>query len=246
MIVTAVYEDNTVKDVTGAVRISGYDKTKGGEQKITVAYGQQTATFTINELYTITVDGIEVTNGVYGTKFTVTADPEKDGKKFVGWKMENNIISTDLHYTSYILNNENLSKVYGEDIQMVPKVICRNVLSKKEDDPKKIRISWVGQIIIPKDYVVEAAGLIWTKKTVDELPVIYDQTGNPMQGARKVESKSINRQGQFTININGVPEGGTVRAIFYAQMVKENEVKWLFSEEDSKTNIGGDINRDDK
>ncbi len=241
-----MYEGNQTKDVTNLAKIVGYDKTKAGVQNINITYGKKTETFTVTVLYRVMVDGQEFTNGEYGTKFTVTAEPEKDGKKFVGWKMGDNIISTDLHYTSYILNNENLIKVYGEDIQMVPKAIYRNVLSKKEDDSQKIRMSWVGQIIVPKDYVLKKAGLIWTKKTIDELPVIYDQSGNPMQGARKIEARSTNQQGQFVININGVPEGATVRAIFYAQIVKENEVKWLFSEENSKTNIGGDINRDVK
>lgn len=47
LIVTAVYDDGSTKDVTGEVQISGYDKAKEGEQMITVSYGGLSAEFKI-------------------------------------------------------------------------------------------------------------------------------------------------------------------------------------------------------
>lgn len=44
----AVYTDGTEKDVTKEVTVSGYDKTKAGEQTITVSYEGKTAEFTVS------------------------------------------------------------------------------------------------------------------------------------------------------------------------------------------------------
>lgn len=236
MIVTAVYEDNTVKDVTGAVRISGYDKTKGGEQKITVAYGQQTATFTIDELYTITVDGIEVANGTYNQIVTITAEAEKDGKKFAGWKIGDTVISTDLSYRFAIVNNMEFIKVYGETLELVPTAICFEPIVSTNYDTGKARCKFIGKIIYPNGYTLKETGIIWSGKSKETVPYLYDAMGNPMEGAKKGIASVVNSNIEFAYYINGVPKGKTARAVVFAKLEKDNEIKFIFSEEKSGTN----------
>ena len=72
MTVTAVYSDETTKDVTEEADISGYDKDTEGTQEITVTYteGEQTVTATFN--VTVKASGSEVPE-VTLTSITVTA-----------------------------------------------------------------------------------------------------------------------------------------------------------------------------
>lgn len=60
LIVNANYEDGTKVDVTKDVKVSGYDKNKVGEQTITVAFEEQTATFKVNVKEAVVLKGIEV------------------------------------------------------------------------------------------------------------------------------------------------------------------------------------------
>lgn len=236
MIVTAVYEDNTVKDVTGAVRISGYDKTKGGEQKITVAYGQQTATFTINELYTITVDGIEVANGIFNQLVTITAEAEKDGKKFAGWKIGDTVISKDLSYKFYIATNMEFIKVYGEALELVPTAICFEPIISTNYDTGKGNCKFIGQLVYPSGYTIKETGIIWSGKSKETVPYLYDTMGNPMEGAQKISVPRISSSKSFACTIKGVAKGKTARAVVFAKLEKDNEIKFIFSEEKSGTN----------
>ena len=236
MIVTAIYEDNTVKDVTRGVRISGYDKTKGGEQKITVEYGQQTATFTINELYTITVDGIEVANGIYNQLVTITAETEKDGKKFAGWKIGDTVISKDLNYKFAIGGNMEFIKVYGEALELVPTAICFEPIISTNYDTGKGKCKFIGQLVYPNGYILKETGIIWSGKSKETVPYLYDTMGNPMEGAHKKIVPTVSSNKSFAYTINGVPKGKTARAVVFMKLEKDNEIKFIFSEEKSGTN----------
>ena len=237
MVITAVYNDNTTKDITDKVTITGYDKTKEGEQTVVVTYGNQTATFTVTVLYEVTIDGEHFTYGEYNKKITVTAETEKDGKPFSGCKIGDIVVSTDETYTFYIGNNTELTKVYGETLELVPAAMLTDIhIINKDYSTGKASMRVVGHIVEPEGYKLEQAGLIFTTKTEEEVPILHDEIGNPMEGARKNESSVINTIGQFSMNLNNCPEGGTARFVVFASLTKGNEKIWVFSEEKSMTN----------
>jgi len=73
MVVTAKYNDDTTKTVTGT--LSGYDKTKAGTQTITVTFEGKTATFTV----TVSELGIRYIITSSGTSFTAKKGTETVG-----------------------------------------------------------------------------------------------------------------------------------------------------------------------
>ncbi|MBQ9640008.1 MAG: bacterial Ig-like domain-containing protein [Bacteroidaceae bacterium] len=100
MTVTATYEDNSTKDVTSEAAFSGYDKTRTGEQTVTVSYTEASVTKTTiyniivnaNPTHNVTwnVNGTTTTEEYErGTTITFPANPEElCGKSFVGWTTE--------------------------------------------------------------------------------------------------------------------------------------------------------------
>ena len=84
MKVTANYSDDTTKDVAVAdCKVSGYDKTKVGDQTVTVTYEGKTATFKVTvkeEAKPVTLESITVTAPTK-TEYTVGDELDLDGMK---------------------------------------------------------------------------------------------------------------------------------------------------------------------
>jgi len=82
MVVTATYNDGTTETVTGYT-ISGYDKTRTGNQTITVTYSGKTDTFTVNvillSLGTVATPTALPSAGTYNTAQTVTLNTTTSG-----------------------------------------------------------------------------------------------------------------------------------------------------------------------
>ena len=84
MAVTAIYSDETTKDVTAEATTAGYDETKAGEQTVIVSYTENEITQTAG--FDVTVKAIEPekeTPKVELTKIEVTTEPAKK-EYFVG------------------------------------------------------------------------------------------------------------------------------------------------------------------
>lgn len=231
MIVTAVYEDNTVKDVTGAVRISGYDKTKGGEQKITVAYGQQTATFTIDELYTITVDGIEVANGVCNKIVTITAPPAPEGQKFAGWEFNGVVVSINPTYEFAITGDRDfIAKFIGkeEEVTQNPHALLTDVIMTTVSDTKS-HVRFYNQIIIPKGYKLLDAGFAYTKDA--SIKTLHGDNGIIADSRIKnYPTKTVNANGQFSISWSKVTKGSNIYSETWAKLQNpDGEIVWVYS-----------------
>ena len=57
------------------------------------------------KVYTVTVDGKKVAEGVYNQIVTITADAPQVGQKFAGWQLKDKIVSYDEVYTFAISGN---------------------------------------------------------------------------------------------------------------------------------------------
>ena len=97
MTVTANYDDNSSKDVTGSATFSGYDKSATGSQTVTVSYTEGGVTETAT--YNITVKALPTHTVTWSVNGSTTQESYKEGasitfpanpgdindKKFMGW-----------------------------------------------------------------------------------------------------------------------------------------------------------------
>ena len=103
MTVTATYEDESNKDVTGKAVFSGYDMSKAGSQTVTVSYTENDITktaqygITVNERPKFTVtfsDGGSVTQASYGAEVTLPSREGIGDYTFAGWSETNVAVET--------------------------------------------------------------------------------------------------------------------------------------------------------
>lgn len=236
MVVKAVYANGNKIDVTNEVKVSGYSKKLGGTHTITVTYVEKTATFevTSEEIYTVKVDGVEYTKGKYNTKVTITAEEEKEGKKFSGWKIGDVVVSTDLTLSFAIASNLDLTKIYGETLELTPKALMSNMFMLKRAD-NKVDVKMCAKLVVPPEYGVIECGVFWTSANESKVPYLHDENGEVYEGGKKTISPTINKSWQFSLTVNGMPEGRTLRGVVFAKLRKGDEIKWVFSEEQSVT-----------
>lgn len=76
------------------------------------------------KVYTVTVDGKKVAEGVYNQIVTITADAPQVGQKFAGWQLKDKIVSYDEVYTFALVCFSVLVASYTV-IRLKPKDILR-------------------------------------------------------------------------------------------------------------------------
>ena len=86
MVVTANYSDGTTKDVTNESVITGYDPKSPGEQEITVAYKEKTATFTVTVQGEVDVPDI-VDKTALQALYEANKDKEESSYTEESWKV---------------------------------------------------------------------------------------------------------------------------------------------------------------
>ena len=129
MVVTAVYTDETTKDVTSAVTLSGFDSSAAGTCTVTVSYTEEdvtkTATFTVTikepstSTYTISVSadpaegGTVSGGGTYDENASVTVTATANSKyTFVKWTENGEQVSADASYTFTATADRTLAAVF--------------------------------------------------------------------------------------------------------------------------------------
>ena len=73
------------------------------------------------KVYTVTVDGKKVAEGVYNQIVTITADASQVGQKFAGWQLKDKIVSYDEVYTFAISGNMAFTATYAPQEQTIEK-----------------------------------------------------------------------------------------------------------------------------
>ena len=239
MEVKAVYSDGTEKVLTeDEYQISGFDSATVGTKEITVAYEGVTATFTIQVdiCYIVTVNGQVYARGQYNDLVTITAE-EQEGHIFAGWKdASGKVVSTKATYSFRLAGDRTFTSVYDQTLEVEAQAKLNNafVSSKKADGSGSTR--FVGQIIVPKGYRVQECGLIRTADDETTMPKLYESDGKSLTAiAKKTVAKSYTCNYQFSITINKVPSGKTVRGVIYAKLTNGNDTMYVFSEENSVT-----------
>ena len=68
------------------------------------------------------------------------------------------------------------------------------------------------------------------------MPKLYESDGKSLTAiAKKTVAKSYTCNYQFSITINKVPNGKTVRGVIYAKLTNGTDTMYVFSEESSVT-----------
>lgn len=129
MVVTANYSDNSTKDVTSDVTLSGFDSASKGDVTVTVSYTEKditkTGTFDVTivdssvDTYTIAVSASPSEGGTVSgggeveknTSVTVTATANS-AYSFVKWTENGEQVSTDASYTFTATGNRTLVAVF--------------------------------------------------------------------------------------------------------------------------------------
>ncbi len=136
MVVTANYSDNSTKEVTSDVNLSGFDSSTAGDVTVTVSYTEKE--ITVSETFNVTVTGQSVNTytiavsanpAAYGTvsgggefaedaSVTVTATANS-GYAFEKWTENGEQVSTDASYTFTATSDRTLVAVFKEVIYTV-------------------------------------------------------------------------------------------------------------------------------
>lgn len=160
--------------------------------------------------YTVTVDGEEVKTGKYNTKIVLTAE-DRENKVFVGWMVNDKIISIDKEYVFYLANDIAFIKIYADKAETVtvePEAVLSGVISMEHAaDIKKINARFVGQLVLPDDCKILEAGLVWASD---------DDTVLDIDHAKVTRINKISDTKQFSVTINGMPQGRFVRGRVFA------------------------------
>ena len=232
------YDNNGDSKVVTDYTVSELDSETAGTKVITVTYEGHTTTFevTVKEGYVVTVDEQIVARGQYNDLVTITA-AAKEGHTFTGWKdASGKVVSTKATYSFRLAGDRTFTSVYDETVEVEAQAKLNNafVSSKKADGSGSTR--FVGQIIVPKGYRVQECGLIRTADDETTMPKLYESDGKSLTAiAKKTVAKSYTCNYQFSITINKVPNGKTVRGVIYAKLTNGTDTMYVFSEENSVT-----------
>ncbi len=166
------------------------------------------------KVYTVTVDGKKVAEGVYNQIVTITADAPQVGQKFAGWQLKDKIVSYDEVYTFAISGNMAFTATYAPQEQTIEKPLYAAVAD---------------------NYILNETGLLWYGKP--DLENLCTETG-PTPGTKKIVAPVISSTYQFAVNVNGIPAGKTIRGVIYAKVTDKEtqQTKWVYSEEVRLTN----------
>ena len=232
------YDNNGGSSVVTDYTVSKLDSETAGTKEITVTYEGHTTTFevTVKEGYVVTVNGQVYARGQYNDLVTITAE-EKEGHTFAGWEdASGKVVSTKATYSFRLAGDRTFTSVYDQTLEVEAQAKLNNafVSSKKADGSGSTR--FVGQIIVPKGYRVQECGLIRTADDETTMPKLYESDGKSLTAiAKKTVAKSYTCNYQFSITINKVPNGKTVRGVIYAKLTNGTDTMYVFSEESSVT-----------
>ena len=189
------------------------------------------------KVYTVTVDGKKVAEGVYNQIVTITADAPQVGQKFAGWQLKDKIVSYDEVYTFAISGNMAFTATYAPQEQTIEKplyaAVADTMIIKRADG--KANVKYIAKLSIPDNYILNETGLLWYGKP--DLENLCTETG-PTPGTKKIVAPVISSTYQFAVNVNGIPAGKTIRGVIYAKVTDKEtqQTKWVYSEEVRLTN----------
>ena len=235
MKVIAYFLNGKKEDVTDKVKISEKSRIQTGEKSVVVSYGgcEEEFTITREQIYTVTVDGEFYAKGEYNKTVTFKADSEKDGKQFSGWKWGKDVVSTSRNFNLKLAGDMNLTKVYGENLEVEDKIILTGAqLIKNTNGTGNVRfIYW---IILKPGSTLDEWGCIWTGRNKTNMPKLYENDGTMI--GKKVQATGKSTYNQFGVVINNIPKGKTARSVGYMKVTNNGVTKFIFSDEDSITN----------
>ena len=189
------------------------------------------------KVYTVTVDGKKVAEGVYNQIVTITADAPQVGQKFAGWQLKDKIVSYDEVYTFAISGNMAFTATYAPQEQTIEKplyaAVADTMIIKRADG--KANVKYIAKLSIPDNYILNETGLLWYGKP--DLENLCTETG-PTPGTKKIVAPVISSTYQFAVNVNGIPAGKTIRGVIYAKVTDKEtqQTKCVYSEEVRLTN----------
>ena len=94
-----------------------------------------------------------------------------------------------------------------------------------------LRISKIGERIYQKE-----CGVIWTGKAETTIPKLYTSDGTSFTAiGKKIAAKNYTSNYQFSVTINNIPTGKTVRGVIYAKLTNGTDTVYVFSDENSVT-----------
>lgn len=186
-------------------------------------------------LYTISVDGVAKVKGLYGELYTVQAAATREKMKFVGWTVDEKIVSTKETYTFAITGTANYVADYVEESETVvqlPEADIASTIGTKRADGK-VDAKFVAQLTVPEGYKMLEVGLLWSTSEGGDL---CDDNG-PTSAAKKTSVSKVNCNYQYSVTINGMPKGRFVRGVAYAKLqAADGSVIWVYSSEQRITN----------
>lgn len=181
------------------------------------------------KVYTVTVDGKKVAEGVYNQIVTITADASQVGQKFAGWQLKDKIVSYDEVYTFAISGNMAFTATYAPQEQTIEKplyaAVADTMIIKRADG--KANVKYIAKLSIPDNYILNETGLLWYGKP--DLENLCTETG-PTPGTKKIVAPVISSTYQFAVNVNGIPAGKTIRGVIYAKVTDKEtqQTKWVY------------------
>jgi hypothetical protein len=123
------------------------------------------------DVYTLTVDGVEVGEYVYNEIAVVETPAEKDGVPFAYWEEDGHRVSYDPTYAFTMLKDRNLTPVYAEGIAKMPLVALTGIF----EDLRENYYTFLGQVYLPTEgYSLVEAGFLLS----DEMSVLKKNGGN--------------------------------------------------------------------
>ena len=145
------------------------------------------------KVYTVTVDGKKVAEGVYNQIVTITADAPQVGQKFAGWQLKDKIVSYDEVYTFAISGNMAFTATYAPQEQTIEKplyaAVADTMIIKRADG--KANVKYIAKLSIPDNYILNETGLLWYGKP--DLENLCTETG-PTPGTKKIVAPVISSQ----------------------------------------------------
>ena len=123
------------------------------------------------DVYTLTVDGVEVGEYVYNEIAVAETPAEKDGVPFAYWEEDGHRVSYDPTYAFTMLKDRNLTPVYAEGIAKMPLVALTGIF----EDLRENYYTFLGQVYLPTEgYSLVEAGFLLS----DEMSVLKKNGGN--------------------------------------------------------------------
>ncbi len=190
----------------------------------------------VNGLYTISVDGVAKVKGLYGELYTLQVSAAKDSSKFMGWTVDDKIVSTKENYTFAITGTANYVATFVEESEAVVELPSADIVStigtKRTDG--KMDAKFVSQLTVPQGYKMLEVGLLWASS---EGGALCTDDG-PAAGAKKTTVSKVNTNYQYSVTINGLPKGRFVRGVAYAKLqAPDGTVEWVYSDEGRISNL---------